>query len=161
MVKKRSVSNSTATPSSTQPARKSKRPFSATLLTWVVLIIASLNWLRLITIIRQWTFLESLLTTLPLLYLAVTGLIWGLLGAILVWGLYLGLPWAPRLMRITAPIYAAIYWIDRVMIADHSAIANRWPFALGLTIFLIIFTFWVLSRPKAKKFYKIQNPDRF
>ena len=134
-----------------------KRPLSATLLTWLVLIIASSNWLRVIEVLRQWTFLQSLSPNppVPVLYLGITGLIWGLLGVILVWGLFLGRSWAPRLMQFAAPIYAAYYWLDRLLIADRSAIASRWPFALGLTILLLSFTFWVLSRTKVRQFYQI------
>lgn len=130
-----------------------KRPFSVTLLTWVVLILTLLSWLRLIEVIRRWYFLQSLTPAPPVHYLAITGLIWGLLGVCLVWGLFLGRSWAYQLMKITAPIYALLYWLDRIMIADLSAIGSRWPFALGLTITLLAFTFWVISRPKTINFF--------
>ena len=143
-----------ANPQSAIPIpHSSKRPLSVTLLTWVVLIITSLSWLRLVEVIRRWDFLQSLTPAPPVLYLAIAGLIWGLLGAFLVWGLFLGRSWAPRLMQITAPVYAACYWLDRLLIADPSAIVNRWPFALGLTILLLVFTFWVFLRPKTKYFF--------
>ena len=152
--KNKFVHNSTPASGSTPTIRQNKRPFSATLLTWVVLILASLGWLQLITVLRGWSFLQSLSPTPPLFYLAITGLIWGLLGTFLVWGLFLGRPWAPRLMQISAPIYAAAYWFDRLLIAKISAIASRWPFVLGLTILLLGFTFWALSRPKVRYFYQ-------
>ena len=98
----------------------------------------------------------SLTPTPPLFYLAIAGLIWGLLGALLVWGLFLGRSWAPRLMQVSASAYAVAYWLDRLLIAEPNAIASRWPFALGLTILLLGFTYWVLSRPKVRSFY--QNP---
>lgn len=146
--------NSTPAPPSTPPAKPVKRPFSATLLTWVVLIIASLSWLQLIEVLRGWAFLQSLSPAPPLLYLAISGLIWGLVGAFLVWGLFLGRSWAPRMMQISTLIYTATYWLDRILIADPSVIVGRWPFALGLTIFLCGLTFWVLSRPKVQLFYR-------
>ena len=130
-----------------------KRPRSVTFLTWMVLIIASLNWLQLLEVVRLWDFLQNLSQDLPVLYLAITGLIWGLIGVCLVWGLFLGRSWAHRLMKITALVYAIFYWIDRLWIADFSTIGNRWPFALGLTIILLIFTFWVLSRSKTRNFF--------
>ena len=149
--------NSNSVPGSTHPARQIKRPFSATILTWLVLIIASLNWLRVIQVLRQWTFLQSISPNPPVLYLGITGLIWGLLGVILVWGLFLGRSWAPRLMQFTAPVYTAYYWLDRLLVADRSAIASRWPFALGLTILLLGFIFWVLSRHKVRQYYQISE----
>ena len=119
--------------------------------------MASLNWLQLIAGLGEWAYLESIAPTLPLPYLAISGLIWGILGAFLVWGLFLGRSWAPRLMQIAAPVYAISYWLDRLLIADTSAIATRWPFALGLTILLLGYIYWVLSRPKVKQFYN--NPE--
>jgi hypothetical protein len=103
---------------------------------------------------RQWSFLESLSPAPPLVYLAISGLVWGVVGALLVWGLLLGRSWAPRLTQISAPLYATFYWLDRLLIADRSAIYSRWPFAVGLTVLLLIFTFWVLSRPKVQHFYQ-------
>jgi len=134
--------------------QSTKRPLSVTLLAWVVLILASLSWLRLVEVIRRWSFLQSLAPSPPVLYLAITGLIWGLLGTCLVWGLFLGRWWAPRLMQISALGYVTYYWLDRLLIADSSAIASRWPFALGLTITLLAFTFWTLSRPKSRLFFQ-------
>jgi len=118
--------------------------------------MALLDWLQLVDVLRNWAFLQDLSPPPPAHYLAISGLIWGLVGAFLVWGLFLGLPWAPRLMQISAPIYAAAYWLDRLLIADPSAISSRWPFALGLTITLLGFTYWVITRPKVRHFY--QNP---
>ncbi len=138
-----------------------KRPLGVTLLTWMVLIITLLSWLQFGEVLYRWDFLQSLTPALPVLYLAITGLVWGLLGACLVWGLFLGRSWAFRLIQICAPVYAAFYWFDRLLIADPSAIANRWPFALGLTIILLAFTFWILSRPKTKIFFKITNLTDF
>jgi len=60
-------------------------------------------------------------------------------------------------MQFTAPVYTAYYWLDRLLVADRSAIASRWPFALGLTILLLGFIFWVLSRPKVRQFYQISE----
>ena len=113
--------------------------------------------MQLTAILRGWAFLGSLSPDLPALYLALSGLIWGLVGAFLVWGLFLGRSWAPRLTQVSALLYAGIYWLDRLVIADPSAIASRWPFALGLTLVLLSFTFWVLSRPKVRAFY--QKPE--
>ena len=146
--------NSSPKTCSANPPSGKKRPLSATLLTWVVLILASLGWLRLAAVVRQWSFLESLSPAPPLVYLAISGLVWGVVGAFLVWGLFLGRTWAPRLAQISAPLYAAFYWLDRLLIADPSAISSRWPFAVGLTVLLLIFTFWVHSRPNVQNFYQ-------
>ena len=153
--------NSSPKTSSANPPSGKKRPLSATLLTWVVLILTSLGWLRLAAVLGQWSFLESLSPAPPLVYLAISGLVWGVVGALLVWGLFLGRSWAPRFTQVSAPLYAAFYWLDRLLIADLSAISSRWPFAVGLTTLLLTFTFWVLSRPKVQHFYQKNHIDRF
>jgi cbb3-type cytochrome oxidase subunit 3 len=56
-------------------------------------------------------------------------------------------------MRNAAIFYAVWYWLDRFLVADPSAIASRWPFALGLTIVLLALTFWIFSRPKTQQFF--------
>lgn len=131
-----------------------KRPLSVTLLAWVVLLLASLGWLRLIEVIRRWDFLQSLSPIPPVIYLAITGLVWGLLGAVLVWGLFLGRWWAPRLMQVSALAYSAYYWLDRLRIANPSAIATRWPFALTLTLALLGYIFFVFSSKDTKLFFQ-------
>jgi hypothetical protein len=57
-------------------------------------------------------------------------------------------------MQVSAIGYAAFYWLDRLLVADPSAIASRWPFALALTIVLLACIFWVLSRPKTQLFFQ-------
>jgi hypothetical protein len=147
------VSQYSRSPKIAESNHKVKRPFGATILVWVVLILASLNWLRFVTVLRGWRFLENLEPALPLPYLALSGLLWGMVGTTLVWGLFLGRRWAPLVIRMAAPLYAAAYWLDRILIADPSAIASRWPFALGLTIILLILTYSVLASSKVRHFY--------
>ena len=144
-----------ANPQSTIPNQQSpKRPFSVTVLAWVVLIMALLGWLRLFEVLRQWQFLQNLTPVPPVFYLAITGLVWGLCGTALLWGLFLGRVWAPRLMRVAGLFYTFYYWLDRLLVANPAYINTRWPFALALNITLLLFAFWVLARPKTKLFFQ-------
>jgi hypothetical protein len=129
------------------------RPLGVTVLAWTVLSLTVLNGLRLLEAIRGWNFLLSLEQTPPVLYIAISGLIWSLIGVPLFLGLILGRPWAVGLMRVAAIAYAAYYWLDRILIADRSVIANRWLFDLALTVSLLVAIFWVLSRPKSNRFF--------
>lgn len=138
-----------------------KRPFSVTLLAWMVLIMALLGWLRFFEVIRQWAFLQKLNPVPPVLYLAISGLILGIVGTTLLWGLVLGRSWAPRLMQFAALFYTLYFWLDRFFVASPEAIRIRWPFALGLNITILLFTFWVLTRPKAQHFFQKIESDRF
>ena len=140
--------------SASQPLPSSKRPFSVTILTAVVLIFTILNFLRFFSAIRNWKFLATLPVSVPFVYMAATGLIWTVAGILLAVGLFFGRRWSFRLAKANLVIYTAYYWSDRLLIAEPAAIMVRWPFALGLTIVLWIFTFWVLSHPKTHLFLK-------
>ena len=52
-----------------------------------------------------------------------------------------------------ALLYALYYWLDRLFLSDW--LKSRTPpanlaFSLGLTLVLLVFMFWTLSRPKIK-----------
>jgi len=148
------MANSQSTASNQQSP---KRPLSVTLLAWVVLIMALLGWLRLYEVLRQWQFLQSLVPAPPVLYLALIGLGWGLIGTALLWGLVLGRSWAPNLTRAAALLYTIYYWLDRLLVADSTYITTRWPFTLGINIALLVLTLWVLARPKTQLFFQNNN----
>jgi hypothetical protein len=133
------------------------RPFSVTLLAVTVLIFTSLGWLRMIEAIRLWSLLTDLPLSVSPLYLASSGAFWGLVGLPLVWSLYWGHRWVSRPVQFAAPAYALYYWFDRLFLAQDIAIAVRWPFAVGLTFILLAFTFWTLSRRRARAFFNKES----
>ena len=130
----------------------SKRPFTVTILILVVLIFTTLNALRFVSTIDTWTFLSASPVNVPIGYLAVTGAFWALAGSPLALGLFFRRQWSLRLAQILTLLYAVYYWADRLWIAEPNAISIRWPFSLGLTILLLIYTFLVLSHPKVRMF---------
>jgi len=129
-----------------------KRPFVVTMLIVMVLIFTTLNALRVTSAIGTWTFLVESPVSVPISYFAATGSFWSLSGLLLSGGLFFGRRWSPRLAKILTSLYAVYYWSDRLWIAASNAIAVRWPFALGLTLIALIYTFLVLSCPKVKRF---------
>ncbi len=129
------------------------RPFSVMLLAAVVLIFTILNGLRFIMAVRLWEFLSTPPVDVPLLYLTITGAFWAGAGLVVIVGLWFGLNWSPLLTRAAIVLYAIYYWLDRLLVAESMAIAARWPFTIGLTIILLAFTFWTLSRSKTRLFF--------
>ena len=107
--------------------------------------------LRLYEIAHQWSALQKLSPPPPVGYLAISALLWTLAGIALTWGLATSKSWARRGTQIAAPLYAAGYWLDRLLVAVPEAISSRWPFALGLTLAMLVFTFWALSTPRARQ----------
>ena len=142
----------TSQPPSTALKPANKRPFIVTILIVVVLIFTTLNALRFFSSIDSWTFLNQSPVGVPIGYFAATGAFWALAGLPLAIGLFFGRHWSLRLAQVLVLLYAVYYWSDRLWIAEPNAIAVRVLFALGLTLFLIIYAFFVLSRPKVRAF---------
>lgn len=136
-----------------------KRPFSVTLLTVLVLIIACIYLIRFAETLYLWNFILSLQTISPL-YLAFTGLIWTVIGFPLSWGLWRGHPRAPKVTHLLALAYPLYYWLDRLLVASAAEVDSNWPFASAVTILLIILIFWVFSRSKVKNFFGVMHDDR-
>jgi hypothetical protein len=129
-----------------------KRPFLVTLPTALVLIMTSANLMRFAGSLSQWEFLSTLPRMSPV-YLAVSGLIWTLVGLPLMWGLWRGHPQAPKATRIIALAYTAYYWLDRALLQSDPPNRSNWVFMAGLTILLLVAVFWTFSRPAAKAFF--------
>ena len=149
--------NSIVEPTSQKPAAtgSKSRPFSVTLLTLGVLIMAAINLLGFAQAILNWEFYSDILS-IPLAYLALSGLFWGLAGLPLVWGLWLGRPWAVRYTLFYVLAYTLYYWLDRIILSVNAGGSN-WPFIVITNLILIIIIFWVLYRPRAKAFFGETN----
>jgi hypothetical protein len=138
------------------------RPGSVTILALGVLIIAVLNFARLVLSITYWDFLVSW-PGVPALYMILTGLIWTITGSLLLWGLWRAKNWAPKLMQAVALTYALYYWLDHVLLVDHpisgaigaqrALLPVNWQFAAGATVVCLAYTAWMLRRPKVKAYF--------
>lgn len=141
---------------------KPQRPFSVTLLALGVLTIASLNLVRLIQAVRQWSFLASLPAESPL-YLVLTALIWMAAGGPLVWGLWTGKQWAPSRCYTFVLAYTVYFWWERLFLfgrpnggLDAPSLAylpGQGLFLAVATILFLVFVLWTLRRPGAKKYF--------
>ncbi len=139
-----------------------KRPWNVTLLMLLVLIITIINLIRFVLSIRYWSFLSSLGAVSPL-YLALTGLTWGVVGAVLIWGSWKARAWAPKLMQAMGLSFALYYWLDQVFLKDHPIstapgairvlVPANWQFAALVTLVILAFMEWSLSRAKVKAYF--------
>ena len=137
------------------PIAHRKRPFVVTALILLVLSYMSLSWFGLFEALRHWDFLHKLPLAVPPLYLALRSAFWGMAGLPLVWGLWVGRKWAWHAAQIAAALYAIHYWLDRLFLADPSAIMGRWPFALGLTIICLVYVYVILRLPLSRRHFKM------
>jgi len=133
-----------------------KRPFLVTLLAVLVLSITIVNLLRLVNTIALWSFLSDFPGISPF-YLAATGLVWALIGVALVWVLWTGNPRAPTVARILTIFYLSYKWLEWIVLTTSGNKLQNWPFLVVLTIVVILFTFWTLSRSDAKDFFGVMH----
>jgi len=128
------------------------RPISVTLLVALVLTIGVLNVLRAVQTVKQWEFLGELLPLSPI-YFVISGLVWGLLGLVLAWGLFFGGGWAPRLLRVTSLFYMIYIWLDRLVLRDPSSRNPGSMFFAVLSILIMVIIFWILSRQNVRAYF--------
>jgi hypothetical protein len=129
-----------------------RRPVSVTLLAVLVLTIGGINLIRVAQTLLQWSFLEELLPISPA-YFALTGFFWGLLGLVLVWGLWRGETWAPKLLRVSSLIYVIYIWVDRLLVRDPSSRSVNELFSALLMVIVLVIIFLILSRRNAKVYF--------
>jgi hypothetical protein len=130
---------------------KISRPFSVTLLAVGVLMLTVINLARLIRAAELRVFLAELLPISPL-YFILTGLLWTLVGVVLLWGLWRRRPWTPRLTLLTFLAYSFYFWFDRLFLAASARMVN-WPFALAINLLLLAWLLWLFSRPRNREFF--------
>ena len=138
--------------------RGKSRPCSVTLLALVVLMFAGLNLERLVQAIWQWEFLNKILPISPL-YLALSGLIWALIGFTLAFLLWVGASFAPRFTYITAFIYTMYYWFNRLILFDREWLVN-WLFVTIINIISIVTICWIFSQRKTKTYFGEGNEHK-
>jgi len=137
-----------------------KRPFLVTLLAVVVLSITIIHLVRLVNTLTQWNFLASFPGISPP-YLALTGLFWVIVGALLFWGLWTGKSSTPQTTRVLTVVYLSYQWIERILSVRAGNELENWPFAAGMTLIVLIFIFWTLSRSGAKAYFgEMHEPSK-
>jgi len=134
------------------------RPFRITLLLVLVLITTALNFLRLITVIARWSALGGYLSQQELAYIAVTGAIWTFLGLYLLWIYRRGARHSRLLFLAAAILYAAWYWIDR-LVAQATPAANG-GFAAAMTALLLGFIAFVVLDPHNQPYFGRETHER-
>ena len=135
-----------------------RRLLSVTFLALMVFIGAILNLLRLGLALRNWAYLSELLSSVEIpsifpAYLAVSGLVWGLVGLLLAWGIWKGESWAPRFLFAVLLVYSAYYWIDRLFLSGYPQRISNWPFALSVNLLILLWSVWVMTRQRTRYFF--------
>jgi hypothetical protein len=135
-----------------------RRPFSVTILLWLVLSLTVWSGLRLATAIQWWRTLLEFATPPGPIYIAVSGGIWLVVGIALLWGMWRIRVWVRYALIGAGAGFTAWYWCDRLLL--QSAREN-WPFTTGATILLLIVVIVCIVHPRTKDFFtQRENYDR-
>jgi len=120
-----------------------RRPRAVTLLALLVLCTTAWNFIRFGSALAEWEVLASYTKSAGPVYIALSGLFWGLAGLPVYPGLVLGLPWARKTTGAAVGLYLLYYWVDRLLLS--AAPRAGAPFALaasllaaGLTLFALL-----------------------
>lgn len=129
-----------------------KRPFSVTLLAVLVLSITIVHMVRIINTLTLWNFLTELPGKSPI-YLALTGLLGSIAGALSFWGLWSGRSWARTATGILTVVYLGLLWIEQLFAVRAGNKFENWPFWVGMTLVALLFVFWTLSHASSKAYF--------
>ena len=110
------------------------RPFSVTLLLWLVLMLAAWGAIRFLAAIRWWDVLYEFDARLSPLYLVVTGTGWGAAGCVLLWGILRRKSWTRSAVLASTFGWLVEFWIERAVFESPSP---NLPFAAAASCLLI------------------------
>jgi len=94
--------------------------------------------------------------SVPTIALALSSLIWVILGSAIARALIKGRPGAPLALRIISALFALIFWADRIFLRVGENISNLVFIGIA-TLIGIVIVFWLLSRPKSLVYFGDQN----
>ncbi len=115
--------------------KPSTLPLRITLCVVLVLIFTAWSFVRLITSINWAARLESYAGRPGAVYIGLTGGIWSLAGLLILWAIWQRKRWALRAMLVTAWLYAAWAWCDRILLQGGGS--PNWRFMLIGTVVLL------------------------
>jgi len=131
-----------------------KRPFSVTVLIFGVLINAVFYINRFYQTFKQWGFLTKLPLAISPVYFILTGLLFGVAGLLVTWGLWVGRSWAPKATKVYVLAVAIYYWVDRLLIVNSEISRESWLLSVIGTIFILGLPFLVLMRLRSRSYFE-------
>ena len=130
------------------------RPFSVTIIIWIVLIIAVSNLIRFVRTIIQWDFLLDLIN-IHTVYMLASGLVWGIFGIALVWGLIRAYQWSYYVLRWGAALYIVYIWFDRLYFSSPAVRNTNNLFVSIVSLLVMVWIIWVFTRHEVKLYFGV------
>ncbi|OQY36330.1 MAG: hypothetical protein DRI56_05895 [Chloroflexota bacterium] len=135
-----------------------QRPWLIIILVLIIGVFAGIHWLKFIITLQQWDAIENAPMLVSPLYLALTGIGWGLVSIPLMWGLWVGKPWARVGVQIAGVLYFLAIWFDALWIAATDIVQTRWLFDLILSILGLSILFAATHCLASKRFFNKTSP---
>lgn len=142
----------------TEPIRP-RRPILLTLVLWTFVLWTALGWLRFYGALTRRMLILEVLPGWIFWYLVIAGLIWGLAGLPVIWGVVFRAGWVQKMIPIAATLYPLIYWVERLLIWRSTAEQSNWPFMLLLTGLWFGLVIWVLRSGRVRRYFTASKKE--
>ncbi len=116
-----------------------KRSTVLIILSGVTLAISLLGWLRLLVAVGDWDYLGEIAPAVLPVYLAISGVIWALIGLVSAVGIWLRRRWALILLGCAVISFTVWYWMDRLLLSANPEANSNWAFSLLMTAGILIY----------------------
>lgn len=130
--------------------------FNRPWLIWILIVLLVLfsvfQWVRFGEALANWDFLISLQLAASPLYLALTGLGWGVFGVVVLWRLWIGKKNARRLAGILTVTFVLYYWFEQLVLMDSPLRKTNWGFIAVVTAVLTGLVFLILQAGPVRDF---------
>ena len=94
-------------------------PLPLKMVVWALFGAVVIGWLRFAGAILNRALILEFIRPVLRVYLILAGLLWGLAGLPALWGAVRRAAWAPCAIWITAVVYPASYWFERLVLWVH------------------------------------------
>lgn len=110
-----------------------------------------LGWLRVGQAVENPTLLDTYAGWSLSLYLAVSGVLWGLAGLPALWALIFHPARARWIVWVAAIVYPLSYWLDRLLVGRSAEARTGFPFMAAVTLAWLSFCFFTLRNRKIRE----------
>ncbi len=123
------------------PSRQNHPKRSAVLiiLSVVTLVVSLLGWLRLLVAVGGWDYLGEIAPAVLPVYLAISGMIWALIGMVSAVGIWFRKRWALILLACAVASFTIWYWMDKLLLSANPEANSNWGFSLVFTICILVY----------------------
>ena len=134
-----------------------RRPLIIIVMSLVFLLWTGLGWLRFVRVFADRALIQSILPPGLYWYLFFSGLMWGVIGLPVLWGLLRAAGWMYKILWVVVLFYPILYWIERLFFWQDPNAQGNWPFMLLLTFLWLGLAIWVMRSRRVRIYFKQNN----